>query len=594
MKRLVTIVLGISLVVAVLFLPAVLYGVNLEDEVSEPTTITSYVADFDIDDEGDLTAVETITVDFPVSDRHGIFRFFDKSDDSAPNARRVPHDIEVTMDGEDVPVDVQSAERGRYVLAKIGDPDVYVSTGEHVYEISYQIDGVLEEGTDGTETQFYWNLIPGGWLQEIEKSKLTVHLPVAAEDVQCAIGDGGDGSCEARGDGTTTLRVRTGALPAQTPVTVKVGLDMPTPPAGKTLPWTARFDPVFGSSLLLLGLVLMLSLAAGAFGFVLAKRAREANPQFPLMYAPPEGIGPAQAAYLVTETIDSEQYVATLMYAAEKGAIDLDRADDAWTITDKNGAEGWAGLDPVTSGVAHLLGGPGTSFTAAPSDVEAGKRLKTEISDFEDNTKLWAFNSKLMVNSGLGGFGTAGDRRQLRARPRHRDLEPARHELPRPDPRPVRAVRRRPGDHRLRHQAHPSRPRRVVEGRRLQADPVDPVGRGALRLLRPPGALHGVRPVGGRLRLRRRVGRRSTAPRWAASRPSRRTSATPTPARTSAPPSRRWSATSSRPSAPPSRRTKPPRSPRPPVGAADSPAVVEAAAVAAAPGDTLPLTSSTN
>ena len=123
------------------------------------------------------------------------------------------------------------------------------------------------------------------------------------------------------------------------------------------------------------------------------------------MYAPPEGIGPAQAAYLVTEEIDDEQYVATLMYAADKGAISLDHDNGAWTITDKNGAGGWAGLDPVTTGVAHLLGGPGTSFTATPSDVEAGKRLKTELDTFKSGTKSWASSAGLMVKSGLGGFG---------------------------------------------------------------------------------------------------------------------------------------------------------------------------------------------
>ena len=123
------------------------------------------------------------------------------------------------------------------------------------------------------------------------------------------------------------------------------------------------------------------------------------------MYAPPEGIGPAQAAYLVSEQVDDEQYVATLMYAAEKGAIDLDRGDSAWTITDKQGAAGWAGLDPVTSGVAHLLGGPGTSFVASPTDVEAGKRLKTEMSTFESSTTSWASSNGLMTRSGLGGLG---------------------------------------------------------------------------------------------------------------------------------------------------------------------------------------------
>lgn len=408
MKRLVGVVLGLCLVVVVVLIPAMLWGENLEDEpVDEPTTITSYVAVFDVDDEGDMAATETLTVDFPISGRHGIFRFFDKADQSAPKARRIPHDIQVTMDGGDVPVEIISNDQGgRYVTVKIGDPDSTVSTGEHVYEISYEIDGVLEKGTTGFDAQFYWNLIPGGWLQPIQESDLTVHLPVPAEDVQCAVGAGATDGCRAKGEGTDTLRVKTGALEPNTPVTIKVGLDMTATPAGKELPWDAQLDPVLGPNIALLGLVGVLSLAAGALGFVLVRRTDEADPQFPLMYTPPEGIGPAQAQYLLTEDVDSEQYVATLMYAADKGAIDLNQDNGAWTITDKNGAQGWAGLDPVTSGVAHLLGGPGSSFTARPNDVEGGKRLKSEIEDFESGTRSWASGAGLMETSGLGSKGT--------------------------------------------------------------------------------------------------------------------------------------------------------------------------------------------
>jgi uncharacterized membrane protein YgcG len=93
------------------------------------------------------------------------------------------------------------------------------------------------------------------------------------------------------------------------------------------------------------------------------------------------------------------------MYAAERGAIDLRKTGEAWTITDKQGAQGWAGLDESTLGVARLLGGPGTSFVAAPKDVEAGKRLKTEIADFDAKVKEWATRSGLLVGSGLGGLG---------------------------------------------------------------------------------------------------------------------------------------------------------------------------------------------
>jgi Predicted membrane protein (DUF2207) len=313
----------------------------------------------------------------------------------------------VTMDGGDVPVEVISNDRGgRYVNVRIGDPDSTVSTGEHVYEITYEIDGVLEKGTTGNDTQFYWNLIPGGWLQPIQESDLSVTLPVPAESVQCAVGAGRTGGCRAEGEGTDTLHVKTGALEPNTPVTVKAGLDMPTPPPGKELPWKARWDPVLSGSIGLLALVLVLSVAAGVLGFVLARRTDEADPQFPLMYAPPEGVGPAQAAYLLTEDVDSEQYVATLMYAADKDAIELDHDNGVWTITDKNGAQGWAGLDEVSSGVAHLLGGPGSSFTARPNDIEGGKRLKSEIEDFESNTRSWASGAGLMESSGLGGKGT--------------------------------------------------------------------------------------------------------------------------------------------------------------------------------------------
>ena len=189
MKRVVGYLVGIVVVVAVVLVPAVIYGINLSSEdTSEPTTITSYVADFDVDAHGDMVATEKLTVDFPVSGRHGIFRFFDREDPNDPNVRLQPHDIEVTADGRPVPVTLLSPGHGRYVNARIGDPDITLSTGEHVYVIRYQIDGVLSEGSGGTPTQFYWNLVPGGWKQPIEKTDLTVHLPVAAQDAGATSG----------------------------------------------------------------------------------------------------------------------------------------------------------------------------------------------------------------------------------------------------------------------------------------------------------------------------------------------------------------------------------------------------------------------
>jgi hypothetical protein len=163
---------------------------------------------------------------------------------------------------------------------------------------------------------------------------------------------------------------------------------------------------VLSTHLPLLILVLLAAAGALAFGSILGAKSREKPPGFPVLYEPPAGIGPAQAKYIYSETVDRTTYVASLMYAADKGAVDLTRgANDSWTITDKSGPQGWAGLDPVTTDIAHILGGPGTSFTASKKDVSAGLRLKDELERFNSSVETWGRSSGNMVNSGLGGFG---------------------------------------------------------------------------------------------------------------------------------------------------------------------------------------------
>ena len=67
--------------------------------------------------------------------------------------------------------------------------------------------------------------------------------PSPASGVQCARGVGQSGGCSAEGDGTQTLTVDVESLSPNTPVTVKVGLDMATPETGTSVPWSARLRP---------------------------------------------------------------------------------------------------------------------------------------------------------------------------------------------------------------------------------------------------------------------------------------------------------------------------------------------------------------
>ncbi|MFA6574257.1 MAG: DUF2207 domain-containing protein [Nocardioides sp.] len=408
MRRLVTVIISLLVLVGILCIPVLFFGGDgADDGTYEETNITTYVATFDVAANGDLDVVETLTVNFPGGGKHGIFRFWDRVDPNTEGARRTVEDVEVTLDGDDVDFEMSREDAGRLQVAKIGDPDSTVSTGLHTYEIRYHIDGVLIEGAGDARTQLYWNLIPQGWRQTIDEARLTVNLPAAAEDVRCGVGLGdAPAPCPTlEGEGTGTLTITAADLARNTPVTLQAGLDIATPEEGNALPWAPKWDVVLGDSLVVLAIVLLLAAGAAVVADLLARKTYESNPQFPLMYAPPDGIGPAQAKYILTESIDREAYVATLMHAAEKGAIDLQKTGDAWVITDKGGPQGWTGLDPVTTGVAHLLGGPGSSFTASPKDVKAGERLKTEIASFEQNTKDWAKNEGHLVSAGVGGLG---------------------------------------------------------------------------------------------------------------------------------------------------------------------------------------------
>lgn len=407
MRRVLAYLISFGVVFAAIFANAVFWNSGGESQ-PETSTITDYVADYVVDADGDIHVTETLTLE-GLFTKHGIFQFFDRADPSAPGTRRTPYDVSVTRNGETEPFEVLKEDHRRYTNLKIGSADETLDWEPQTYVIKYSMRDAIQPGQGvDEESQFYWQLIPSGWQQQIRRSSLTVHLPVpSSPEVRCAVGVGETDGCEVQGVGTETLTVTTGPLRDHTPVSIKTGLDLPTPDQHKDVPWEARYDRTLSSSPILLGIVLLGGLLAAVLGATAARRTYEKNPQFPVMYTPPEGVGPAQARYVLTETIDRQAYVATLMYAAEKGAIDLQKNGDAWVITDKQGPAGWAGLDEVSLDIAQLLGGPGTSFVASPTDVQAGKRLQTEISEFEDKVKEWARRSGNMVNAGLGGLGGA-------------------------------------------------------------------------------------------------------------------------------------------------------------------------------------------
>ena len=211
--------------------------------------------------------------------------------------------------------------------------------------------------------------------------------------MKCAVGAGSDSGCTADVSGKT-LRVSTGALPPNTPVTVQapIALDQP----GQTrLPWGLSLDPVFGHSVPVAVLFVLLALAAMVGGGLLARSVREPDPAYPLMYAPPEGMGPAQGAYLLTERVNDDAYAATMLQLGEKGVATIEHEGEAWTITGRSGD--WDALDAVTRSTAEGLGVvEGRSFTTKPDDVAEGQEMQRARSRFDSEVKEWAGTAGLV------------------------------------------------------------------------------------------------------------------------------------------------------------------------------------------------------
>ena len=378
------------------------------DAAPDLVRITDYRADFTVDRDGRLEATETITALFP-SGRHGIFRFWDVDDRADPHARLVPEDISVRRDGRDEPFDLSWATGGSKRVAKIGDADTTLPPGTHVYTIRYAVDGAIaprsapsgpggswvSDGSDGSS--FVWSLLPGGWAMSIDRATLSVRLPVTPQDAACAIGFDAARPCEVVRTGTT-LTVRATELPPRTPVTVRADLDL-APPGRVSVPWGITWDGVLGRSEVVLGLLLVLAALAFGLGRWWAGRAAEDDPGQPVMYAPPEGLGPVQAHYVAHERLPGDALVATLLHQAEQGLTRLTRVDDEhWRIEGLATAQQWAAVDPVSHMVATRLGvdGPGQVFEADGS-VTSGQTLQEVQKDLGSITKQWAVNDGLVV-----------------------------------------------------------------------------------------------------------------------------------------------------------------------------------------------------
>ncbi len=409
-----------------LFFPMMFSGGSSTGQESDPATFNKFQADFVIDKDGNTAVTQTIDVSFPVS-RRGIFEFFDIADRANPGVRYVPTVTSVTRDGKPDQWEGDWKDN-KYYSIRIGNANTYLTPGVYQYQIKYTIPGVISPVTAGQAIQFnsnsgtapssdpagqsafFMNVIGGGWNVPIREAVVNLTLPSAATSIGCTAGSvtagKANGPCGINGLGTNKVTLTARSIPPNTGMTARTTMDM-APPGQTVLPWSLDWDPVLGRSLPAVILVGLLSIIGFLVGLRWSIRSTEKQPGFPVMYEPPQGLGPVQTHYIAYEEMGSKAITATMYYMADKGLVKLEkREDSSWLVTGLVPQEQWSQVDAGTRAFGQALGvdREGYWFLAEKSEA-AGKRLLAAQTALKTAVELWAVDKSLVKSSAFEKWG---------------------------------------------------------------------------------------------------------------------------------------------------------------------------------------------
>ena len=178
---------------------------------------------------------------------------------------------------------------------------------------------MFEPGRSG-ETLWWWDIVGSGW--QMRMDDVAIH--------GCAAGRAGAGTgvcrgrshrCTATVDGDTMTVDIPDGLDAFTPVTVRVAFDSSVIPADDG---PGRLVEVM--------ITIVLAIAAVGLCVVLYRRTRERAPGMPVLFEPPEGVGPALGVRVLREQRSPDDLQATLFDLGERGVLKLSGSEQEWVI----------------------------------------------------------------------------------------------------------------------------------------------------------------------------------------------------------------------------------------------------------------------
>lgn len=170
----------LRLAVAGLLLTLIGGGADAQQE-----RIVSFDSQIDVLTEGDIVVAETIRV-VAAGDqvRRGIYRDFPTVNQDRRGRRvQVRFDVlEVRRNNRPETFDIQ--RRSNDIRIQIGQKDVFLKPGTHIYTIVYRCDRQIGFFEDYDE--LYWNVTGNGWTFPIETARVTIRLPAGAGVIQSA------------------------------------------------------------------------------------------------------------------------------------------------------------------------------------------------------------------------------------------------------------------------------------------------------------------------------------------------------------------------------------------------------------------------
>ena len=134
---------------------ALFVALTLAMGVMAEERINRFDVDINVQTSGDIVVSETLAVTSEGNQiRRGILRNLPRyyDDDGA----KLPYDyriMQVTRDGSREPYSTETD--GNALILRIGDADVFLETGPHIYEITYRVKNQVRYFADHDE--IYWN-----------------------------------------------------------------------------------------------------------------------------------------------------------------------------------------------------------------------------------------------------------------------------------------------------------------------------------------------------------------------------------------------------------------------------------------------------